>query len=77
MESTENQYPHVEGSEEGGVNINAAKEVLERAEAGGAEREEINEMIKTLQELQNDGINDASIQDTLTRLIAARDASQE
>ena len=57
---------------ESGVNIDRATEVLERAEAGQADRKEINEMIATLQDLQKDGFNDPKIQSTLVRLIATR-----
>lgn len=56
----------------GSVNISAAKEVLERARAGTAEPEEINEMVKTLRDLQNGGINAPEISATLTGLVAAR-----
>lgn len=57
--------------EQSGVNISAAKDVLERARAGTAEREEINDMIKTLQDLQQH-VKDPAIQTTLAGLIEAR-----
>ena len=67
---------HCEGCQrtngEGEVNISAAKEVLNRARTGLAEREEINEMIKTLQGLQNDGIDAPEVRATLAGLIAVR-----
>lgn len=62
----------------GGVNISAAEEVALRAEFGEADREEIGDMIKTLEEIQNDPANaksvrdDVGIQRTLARLRAAR-----
>ena len=62
-----------ERSGPGEVNISAAKEVLARAEGGGADREEINDMIGTLQELQNEaGIDTPEIRATLAGLVAAR-----
>ena len=57
---------------ESGVNIDRATEVLERAEAGHADTEEVNETVKTLQSLQNDGFYNSQIRSTLARLIAAR-----
>lgn len=76
-QSSETQYPYLEGGEEGSVDISKAEEVLARAEAGEASTQEINEMVKTLQGLQNDGIRDTKIQIALTRLIAARETSAE
>lgn len=68
MESptTEFQFP------ESSVNISSAVEVLQRAEAGSATREEINETIKTLRDLQNQGITEQAIQVAIMRLVAAR-----
>lgn len=51
------------------VNISAAKEVLERAEHGESNRDEVNDTIKTLQDLQNQGVRDEAINNTLARLI--------
>ncbi|OGZ06841.1 MAG: hypothetical protein A3D65_06805 [Candidatus Lloydbacteria bacterium RIFCSPHIGHO2_02_FULL_50_13] len=54
------------------VNIFAATEVLERARAGKADRDEINETIAELQNLQRIYVEDPVIQQTLTGLIDAR-----
>lgn len=59
----------------GEANISAAKEVLERARAGTAERGEITDMITTLQELQNDPVapvDTPEIRATLAGLIEVR-----
>lgn len=64
-----------EGKGAGEVNISAAKDVLARAQGGTAEREEVNDMIKTLQDLQNDPVaplDTPEIRTTLAGLIAAR-----
>ncbi|OGZ05553.1 MAG: hypothetical protein A2845_04175 [Candidatus Lloydbacteria bacterium RIFCSPHIGHO2_01_FULL_49_22] len=68
MESPTAEFQFPESS----VNISSAVEVLKRAEQGEATREEINETIGTLRDLQNQGITEQALQIAITRLIAAR-----
>ncbi|KKU81392.1 MAG: hypothetical protein UY09_C0039G0001 [Parcubacteria group bacterium GW2011_GWA2_47_8] len=68
MESPSQEFQFPESS----VNITSAVEVLKRAEQGESTREEINETIGNLRDLQNQGITDQALQIAIMRLIAVR-----